>query len=155
MIPRFPPEWANSREAFRKAVRQSEYHKYSASPQRNVTGSNLNIDHLPTQSKQDTEPTRSPRGSISLTNKLGYNLPSRDTMFLIVPREVMSIFVGLEKLDNNNMKTWEGHMRDSLEICDLWDIVIGNERKPSDKFIDKAEAWIYRDKIARVIIKVP
>ncbi|CAD6501899.1 BgTH12-02144 [Blumeria graminis f. sp. triticale] len=51
MIPRFPLEWANSREAFRKAVRQFEYHKNSGSPRRNVTKLNLNIDHLPPQSK--------------------------------------------------------------------------------------------------------
>ncbi|CAD6499160.1 BgTH12-04812 [Blumeria graminis f. sp. triticale] len=54
MVLRFPPEWANSREAFRKSERQFEFQKCSASSQRNVTELNLNTDRSPIQPKQGT-----------------------------------------------------------------------------------------------------
>ena len=71
----------------------------------------------------------------------------------IIPREVTSIFHGFDKLNAENWITWKGHMQDNLEICNLWEIVIGQEKKPIDIYTHEEDDWITRKRIARVIIK--
>lgn len=44
-------------------------------------------------------------------------------------------------------------MHDNLDLCDLWDIVTGDEPRPSDSDIEELRFWIRREKIARIIIK--
>lgn len=66
------------------------------------------------------------RSSPNVNNPKASSLP-RDGKFSIVPREVMSLFNGFEQLEEHNWNTWKGHMKDNLEMCDLWEIVIGNE----------------------------
>lgn len=44
-------------------------------------------------------------------------------------------------------------MKDSLEICDLWEIVTGIEERPGVRYPDEDKDWKYRERIARVMIK--
>lgn len=152
LAPRFPPEWANSKEAFQKALQKFQYSSYSASPERRFTTPISNL-RTPTRAKQEDRPEM-----IAGRNKSNVKDPKvafthRENMFSIVPREVMSIFNGFEKLEDHNWNTWKGHMRDNLEMCDLWDIVVGNEKKPSDLYTNEAEECTYRERIARIVIK--
>ena len=79
--------------------------------------------------------------------------PRKDLNITAIPREVLSLFQGFEKLDEENWITWKGHLQDNLEICNLWDIVCGDEEIPSDSYPNDRQAWISRERIARVLIK--
>ncbi|KAI1008143.1 hypothetical protein K3495_g78, partial [Podosphaera aphanis] len=67
----------------------------------------------------------------------------------IIPREVMALFNGFDKLEESNWNIWKGHVQDNLEICDLWNIVNGQEKKPHNIYTDEAESWNTRERIAR------
>ncbi|POS86122.1 hypothetical protein EPUL_002951 [Erysiphe pulchra] len=79
------------------------------------------------------------------------SVPARQALVSVVPREVMSLFSGFEKLDDRNWNAWKGHMRDNLGMCELWDIVIGTEKRPSGLYNDEADEWIYRDWHCRLL----
>ncbi|POS85585.1 hypothetical protein EPUL_003892 [Erysiphe pulchra] len=70
-----------------------------------------------------------------------------------IPRDVLSLFNGFDKLDGENWNLWKGHMQDNLEMCELWDIVTGIEKEPNNLSFEHIKAWKRRELIARVVIK--
>ncbi|KAI1002358.1 hypothetical protein K3495_g5847 [Podosphaera aphanis] len=142
MAPSFPPEWASSREAFRKAIKRFEFESFSSNPEKKSEPGSI-IFPSPGPLKQEkvlgTLDQSTPSNKPQVPNYISSSL--RDNLFSVVPREVMLLFTGLEKLDENNWYTWKGHMRDSLEMCDLWDIITGKEKKPPRIYANEIEAW--------------
>lgn len=76
---------------------------------------------------------------------------SNPEFIISIPREVTSLFNGIEQLNESNWVTWKGHMKDNLELCDLWGIVCGNNTRPTEG--KDIELWDKRERVARVIIK--
>lgn len=69
------------------------------------------------------------------------------------PKDITSLFHGIEKLDDSNWFIWKGNVQDNLDLCDLWDIVIGEEPRPHESEVEELRSWIRREKTARTIIK--
>ncbi|KAI0995437.1 hypothetical protein K3495_g12742 [Podosphaera aphanis] len=143
--------WANSREEFLKAVRKFEYGAYSQSPERS-TFTRLDAESAKKKSNRPITPSyhkETKQESIEMKPALY----KRNFSITAIPREILSLFQGFDKLEEDNWTTWKGHMRDNLEICYLWDIVTGSEQRPSDLYLEDAEDWDSRERIARVLIK--
>ena len=65
----------------------------------------------------------------------------------------MALFSSLEKLGDINWTSWKGHMKGNLEMCDLCEIVCGQEKRPIEYDVKDVESWLHREKKARIIIK--
>ncbi|KAI0991221.1 hypothetical protein K3495_g16966, partial [Podosphaera aphanis] len=106
---RFPSEWANSRSAFQKAVRKFEVGKASATPQRTLPvgpPSNTFETSSPYPKEEEISESRS-QISIRQQEYSKTDFTSIMPVSLSVPREVLSLFSGLDKLDLNNWNTWK------------------------------------------------
>lgn len=150
LAPRYPSEWASSKQDFLKAVKQFETlgHTSQDEPIREQTSYNL-VTPMSFKQKGYERESHDIKKSHSVQNIK----PSAVPIISIIPREITSLFSGFEKLNDENWDIWRGHMQDNLEICNLWDIVTGIEQKPTDLYPDLLESWTTRERIAKVVIK--
>ncbi|POS87528.1 hypothetical protein EPUL_001927, partial [Erysiphe pulchra] len=153
--PQYLKEWAKSKESFRKAILKFQAGNSLRSPD----------EYLPTIPSKSNSPTpiNNKRTSIiensenvskyQRSNMTRAHRPIENTYMYTVPKDITSLFNGIEKLDDSNWSIWKGHMQDNLDLCDLWEIVIGEESRPDDKDVEELRLWMRREKIARTIIK--
>lgn len=153
--PQYPSEWAKSRDSFLKAVSKFQAKSFTPLHNKNI-GINNSKFFLPA-------PTDKTRNSVlddfeeiprqqSLRRATMPNIADNYSISTI-PKEITSLFHGIEKLDDNNWSLWKGHMHDNLDLCDLWDIVTGDEPRPRDSDTEELQFWNRREKIARIIVK--
>ncbi|POS82242.1 hypothetical protein EPUL_004705 [Erysiphe pulchra] len=158
IAPQFPVECSSSREAFQKAVNKFEAGIYAlgsgkpcdASPSRSTPAPSINP--TPIIRNLSTEP--SPlilHGENTTRNNFASN--SNDFSMLIIPRQVTSLFDRIDKLDEHNWATWKYYIKYNMEMCNLWEIVTGDEQRPDGYCVEETKQWIRRDKIARILIK--
>lgn len=157
IAPQFPVEWSSSREAFQRAVYKFEAglntlgsgKPCAAGPSR--TTPVPSIHPIPITRNMPTAPSPSIPRSENLLRNIPPNFNDFD--MLIIPREVTSLFDRIDKLDEHNWATWKYHIKDNMEMCNLWDIVTGEEQRPDSYYVEEARQWTRRDKIARILIK--
>ncbi|POS82585.1 hypothetical protein EPUL_005263, partial [Erysiphe pulchra] len=156
IFPRFPSEWSKSKEAFGRAINSFE-DKFKIGQSNKVAATILpgNYPHSP--SPQISLAYNSPRGHLPERNiqqipNLSRSSENYQAHMPLNPREIMALFSSFDKLDDLNWTTWKGHMKDNLEMHDLWEIVTGEEKKPSHD-MSSAVKWMSREKVARTVIK--
>lgn len=153
--PQYPTEWAKSKESFRKAILKFQAGNSPQSP-------NEYLPTIPSKSKSPT-PLNNKRTSVidnsenvstyQRSNITRAHRPIENSYMYTVPKDITSLFNGIEKLDDSNWSIWKGHIQDNLDLCDLWEIVIGEETRPDDTDVEELRSWMRREKIARTIIK--
>ena len=155
MGPQYPQEWAKSRESFRKAVLKFQGRNSTPSQDESLkNNSSKRALASPADNKRKPvlddfeEISDQPRLIRTRTPK-----PADNFSISTVPKDITSLFHGIEKLDENNWYLWKGHMQDNLDLCDLWDIITGDEPRPSSSDTEQLKLWIRREKIARILIK--
>ena len=153
IIPRYPSEWASSREAFRNAVWNFEYEKIPlkspkpSTPPQSSEKTNYRSD-MPSRENNNCRSDKPSRENINYRSDTPSNI-----IVSSMPKDVWSLFNGFDKLNGENWDIWKGHMQDNLQMCDLWEIVIGRELEPDEIYRDKLESWKRREMTARVVIK--
>ncbi|POS81912.1 hypothetical protein EPUL_006111, partial [Erysiphe pulchra] len=145
IAPQFPVEWSSSREAFQKAVNKFEAGIYAlgsgkpcdAGPSRSTPAPS--IHPTPIIRNLSTEPSPLILHGENTTRN---NFASNSNDFNII-----------DKLDEHNWATWKYHIKDKMEMCNLWEIVTGDEQRPDRYCVEETKQWIRCDKIARILIK--
>ncbi|KAI0990758.1 hypothetical protein K3495_g17429, partial [Podosphaera aphanis] len=128
-------------EAFQKAVRKFEYENHSEIPEKVTTADPSRFKSAsPTVIKQDLSAGTYTPGNRFMAPENRVTTEKKAFSLSIIPREVMALFNGFDKLEESNWSIWKGHMQDNLEICDLWNIVNGQEKKPHNIYTDEAES---------------
>ncbi|RKF77102.1 hypothetical protein GcM3_074023, partial [Golovinomyces cichoracearum] len=153
--PQYPTEWAKSKEFFRKAILKFQAGNSPQSSEEYIPSIPSKIKSpTPINNKRISVIDNSENVSISQrSNMTRAHKPIESSYMYTVPKEITSLFNGIEKLDDGNWSIWKGHIQDNLDLCDLWEIVIGEESRPHDTDVEELRSWIRREIIARTIIK--
>lgn len=127
--PKFPSEWASSKEAFQNVVWSFDHKNISKRPEINTnTGLSGSIPRSPIYVNPSIQGI--PLNVRAATNqKFG---SSNNLEITTISRDFLSLFNSFDKLDGENLSLWKGHMQDNLEMCELWHIVTGIEQKPNN-----------------------
>ncbi|POS84917.1 hypothetical protein EPUL_002972 [Erysiphe pulchra] len=81
-------------------------------------------------------------GENTIRNNFASNF--NDFSMSIIPREVTSLFDRINKLDEHNWATWKYHIKDNMEMCNLWEIFPGDEQRLDRYCVEETKQWIRR-----------